>query len=60
MSIMITFAGVDRSGGAGHVVCDLLPVLGSVLLPSAEEFVPGLGIAVAVARLLGLRVGVNR
>jgi len=26
------------------------------LLPIAEEFVPGLGIAVAVTKLLGLRV----
>lgn len=58
MSITITIAGVDRSAGMGRVACDLVPVLGSVLLPIAEEFVPGLGIAVAVTKLLGLRVSV--
>jgi hypothetical protein len=56
MSITITIPGVDRSGGVGRVVCDLLPVLGGMLLPIAEEFVPGLRIAVAVAKLIGLRV----
>jgi len=60
MSITITIAGVDRSAGLGRVVRDLLPVLGSVLLPIAEEFVPGLGIAVGVSKLLGLRVEVSR
>jgi hypothetical protein len=60
MSITITIPGVDRSGGAGRVVCDLRPLMGSMLLPAAEELVPGLGIAVAVTKLLGLRVGVDR
>jgi hypothetical protein len=55
MSITITIAGIDRSGGVGRVVCDLLPVLGGVLLPIAEEFVPGLRIAVALTELVGVR-----
>jgi hypothetical protein len=58
MSITITIAGVDRSAGIGRVARDLLPVLGSVLLPIAEEFVPGLGIAVAVTKLVGVRVSI--
>jgi hypothetical protein len=56
MSITITIAGVDRSGGIGRVVCDVLPVLGGVLLPIAEDLVPGLGIAVALGKVIGLRV----
>jgi hypothetical protein len=56
MSITITIPGIDRSGGIGRVVCDLLPVLGGMLLPIAEEFVPGLRIAVAMAKLIGLQV----
>jgi hypothetical protein len=56
MSITITIPGVDRSGGVGRVVCHLLPVLGGMLLPIAEEFVPGLRIAVAMAKLIGLQV----
>jgi len=56
MSITITIAGIDRSGGVGRVVSDLLSVLGGVLLPIAEEFVPGLGIAVALTKLVGLQV----
>lgn len=58
MSIAITIARVDRSVGMGRVVRDLLPVLSSVLLPIAEEFVPGLGTVVAVTKLLGLRVSI--
>jgi len=58
MSITITIAGVDRSAGVGRVVRDLLPVLGSVVLPIAEECVPGLGIAVAVTKLVGVRVAI--
>jgi hypothetical protein len=58
MSITITIADVDRSAGMGRVVRDRVPVLGSVLLPIAEEFVPGLGIAVAVTKLFGLRVSI--
>jgi hypothetical protein len=56
MSITITIAGVDRSSGFGRVVRDLLPVLAAVLLPVAEEVVPGLGMFVALARLIGVRV----
>jgi hypothetical protein len=58
VSITITIAGVDRSGGVGQLVCDLLPVLGAVLSPIAKNLVHGVGTAVALAKLLGVRMSV--
>ena len=51
MSITITIAGVDRWGGVGRSLGNLLPVLGAVLLPIAEDFVPGLRIAIALTQV---------
>ena len=45
-----------RAGDLGRVGRHLLPLLGPVLLPVAEDLIPGLGVAVAVAGLLRLRV----
>jgi hypothetical protein len=56
--VSITIAGVDRSGGVGQLVCDLLPVLGAVLSPIAKNLVHGVGTAVALAKLLGVRMSV--
>ena len=59
MSITITIPGLDRPAGTGRALRDLLPLAGSVLLVLAEEFIPGVGIAVGVTKLLGLRVEVG-
>ena len=56
MSITITIPGVDRSGGAGRVLCDLLPVLGSVAAAHRRRVRSRPRDAVAVTKLLGLRV----
>jgi hypothetical protein len=59
MSITITFPTVGESMDSRRMAQAVLPLLGAVLLPLVEEFVPGLGIALAVAKAAGVQVSVS-
>ena len=60
MSITITIPGVDFWDGATGAARALAPLVTALLLPVLEEAVPGLGVALAMARLLRLGVAVEK
>jgi hypothetical protein len=59
MSITITFPTVGELMDSRRMAQAVLPLLGAVLLPLAEEFVPGLGIALAVVKAAGVQVSAS-
>ena len=59
ITITITIPGVGRWDGAAGTVRALAPLATAALLPVLEEVVPGLGVAIAVARLARLSLSVG-
>lgn len=59
MSITITIPAVVRWDGAASAARALAPLVTALLLPVLEETVPGVGVALAVARLVRLSVSVE-
>ncbi|NMI02250.1 hypothetical protein [Pseudonocardia acidicola] len=59
MSITITIPGVDCRDGVAGAARALAPLATALLLPVLEEAVPGLGVALAVTRLVRLGVSVG-
>jgi hypothetical protein len=60
ITITITIPGTDHWDGATGAVRALAPLVTALLLPVLEEAVPGLGLALAIARLVRLGVSVQK
>jgi hypothetical protein len=56
ITITITIPGMDHWDGVTGAARVLTPLVFALLLPVLEEAVPGLGVGLAVARLLGVSV----